>query len=212
MFFGNRRFCQNRAPAVVGARFSRVGPSKNRSGTRSAAASEKNTVKNGRVALSGAASERSRKIDRRPGGPPGAPKISKRGPREKFLQPLRPTFFDLFAFSSLGGALGGPRDRFSTFCGRFRDDFPVVFGGFRRDLVGVCRVPPGCCRDTPPTSGTHSAGFPLGYGDLAERFKFAVPLRGAGVVLNGSVKSPVPEGLPFLTFPAASARPPYLSH
>ena len=45
-------------------------------------------------------------------------------------------------------------------------------------------------------------------GGLAERGKFAVPQRGAGVVLNGSVKSPVPEGFPFLTFPAASARPP----
>ena len=43
---------------------------------------------------------------------------------------------------------------------------------------------------------------------LAQRVKFAVPRRGAGVVLDGSVKSPVPEGLPFLTFPAASARPP----
>ena len=30
---------------------------------------------------------------------------------------------------------------------------------------------PGCCQDTPPTSGTQSAGFPLGYGDLAQRFK-----------------------------------------
>ena len=45
-------------------------------------------------------------------------------------------------------------------------------------------------------------------GGLAERVKFAVPRRGAGVVLDGCVKSPVPEGLPFLTFPAASARPP----
>ena len=48
-------------------------------------------------------------------------------------------------------------------------------------------------------------------GGLAKRPQFAVPQRGAGVVLNGSVKSPVPEGLPFLTFPAASARPPTLS-
>ena len=47
-------------------------------------------------------------------------------------------------------------------------------------------------------------------GGLAERGKFAVPQRGAGVVLNGSVKSPVPEGLPLLTSPAATARPPTL--
>ena len=32
-------------------------------------------------------------------------------------------------------------------------------------------------------------------GGRAERVKFAVPKRGAGVVLNGSVKSSVPEGL-----------------
>ena len=30
------------------------------------------------------------------------------------------------------------------------------------------------------------------------------------MVLNDCVKSPVPEGFPFLTFPAASARPPTL--
>ena len=48
-------------------------------------------------------------------------------------------------------------------------------------------------------------------GGFAKRPQFAVPQRGAGVVLNGSVKSPVPEGFPFLTFPAASARPPTLS-
>ena len=39
---------------------------------------------------------------------------------------------------------------------------------------------PGCCRDAPSTSGTQSAGFPLGYGDLAERLEFAVP-DGVGV-------------------------------
>ena len=47
-------------------------------------------------------------------------------------------------------------------------------------------------------------------GGLAQRVKFAVPQRGAGVVLNGSVKSPVPEGLPLLTSPPATARPPTL--
>ena len=34
VFCGKQYFCQNRAPAVVGARFSRVGPSKNLSGER----------------------------------------------------------------------------------------------------------------------------------------------------------------------------------
>ena len=38
-------------------------------------------------------------------------------------------------------------------------DFARFFGRFRRDLVVLCRVPPECCRDTPPASGTHSAGF-----------------------------------------------------
>ena len=45
-------------------------------------------------------------------------------------------------------------------------------------------------------------------GGLAERGKFAVPQRGAGVVLNECFKSPVPEGFPLLTSPAATARPP----
>ena len=47
-------------------------------------------------------------------------------------------------------------------------------------------------------------------GGLAERGKFAVPQRGAGVVLNECFKSPVWEGLPLLTSPAATARPPTL--
>ena len=45
-------------------------------------------------------------------------------------------------------------------------------------------------------------------GGLAERGKFAVPQRGAGVVLDQCFKSPVWEGLPLLTSPAANARPP----
>ena len=46
-------------------------------------------------------------------------------------------------------------------------------------------------------------------GGRAQRVKFAVPRRGAGVVLNGCVKSPVWEGLPLLTSPPAVRRPPY---
>ena len=42
---------------------------------------------------------------------------------------------------------------------RFFKDFAIFVCRFRRDLVVVCRVPPECCRDTPPASGTHSAGF-----------------------------------------------------
>ena len=44
----------------------------------------------------------------------------------------------------------------------FHKDFPVFFDAFRRDLDGVRRVPPGCCRDPHPTSVTHSPGFPWG--------------------------------------------------
>ena len=39
-------------------------------------------------------------------------------------------------------------------------------------------------------------------GGRAERVKFAVPQRGAGVVLNGSVKSPVPEGFIYPSLPS----------
>ena len=70
--------------------------------------------------------------------------------------------------------------------GTLPDQNPVEFSDqISVDFVTLfcrCRVPPDCRRDAPPTSVTHSAGFPLGYGDLAQRFKFAVPLRGAGVV------------------------------
>ena len=54
-------------------------------------------------------------------------------------------------------------DRFRRLRGpsrtRFCKDFAIFVCRFRRDLVVVCRVPPECCRDTPPASGTHSAGF-----------------------------------------------------
>ena len=45
---------------------------------------------------------------------------------------------------------------------RFSLDFAILLCWFRRDLVRVCRVPPGCCRDPQPTSVTHSPGFPWG--------------------------------------------------
>ena len=58
---------------------------------------------------------------------------------------------------------GSVPDRFWRLRGpsrtRFCNDFARFFCRFRRDLVVVCRVPPECCRDTPPASGTHSAGF-----------------------------------------------------
>ena len=51
-----------------------------------------------------------------------------------------------------GGSADPPGRDFATILQGF-------FGRFRRDLVVVCRVPPGGCRDTPSVSGTHSAGF-----------------------------------------------------
>ena len=80
--------------------------------------------------------------------------------------------------------------------------------GILHVLPGSTEVLPGCTANL----WNSLSGVLLGYGDLAKRFKFAVPQRGAGVVLDGSVNFnlslPVPEGFPFLTFPAASARPP----
>ena len=51
-----------------------------------------------------------------------------------------------------------------------------------------------------PHLGNPLAGVPLGYGDLAQRSKFAVPRRGDGVVLNGCVKfaGPGRVSLPYL--------------
>ena len=92
-------------------------------------------------------------------------------------------------------------------------DFCRVFDTFLLIASGTCRGFSGSVGALPGPATNLSnplCGVPLGYGDLAQRFKFAVPLRGAGVVLDQSVKSPGPEGLPFLTFPAASARPPTL--
>ena len=43
-------------------------------------------------------------------------------------------------------------------------DFAKILRCFFAGSAGVvvCRVPPECCRDAPPVSGTHSAGFPWG--------------------------------------------------
>ena len=139
-----------------------------------------------------------------PGRPTRRPKNFKMGLPQKKIRRFFSTFWCFVARMRSGRV----PDRFRRLRGRFRTRFSSIFailcGGFRRDLGEVCRIPPGCCRDL----RNPLCGVPLGYGDLAKRFKFAVPLRGAGVVLDGSVKSPVPEGFPFLTFPAASARPP----
>ena len=73
---------------------------------------------------------------------------------------LRKSFFGVFFARAPSGSVP---DRFWRLRGlsrtRFFNDFARFFCRFRRDLVVVCRVPPECCRDTPPASGTHSAGF-----------------------------------------------------
>ena len=59
--------------------------------------------------------------------------------------------------------------------------FAILFCRLRADFVRVCRVPPGCCRDPHPDAVIHSP-FSPGVRRFAQRFKFAVPQRGAGRV------------------------------
>ena len=63
------------------------------------------------------------------------------------------------AFCSLGCVLEASRTDSGGSADPPGRDFARFFCRFRRDLVVVCRVPPECCRDTPPASRTHSAGF-----------------------------------------------------
>ena len=67
----------------------------------------------------------------------------------------------------------------------FCDTFLTVASGSCRGLSGFAGVSPGSASNL----SDPLCGVPLGYGDLAQRFKFAVPHRGAGVVLNGCFKS-----------------------
>ena len=97
---------------------------------------------------------------------------------------------------------------FQKFYDTFLLVFAILFCRLRADFVRVCRVPPGCCRDPHPDAVIHSP-FSPGVRRCAQRFKFALPQRDAGMVLNGCVKSPVWEGLPLLTSPPAVRRPPY---
>ena len=83
----------------------------------------------------------------------------------------------------------------------------MLFCRLRADLVRVCRVPPGCCRDPHPASVTHSPGSP-GVRRFAKRFKFAVPRRGTGRV-EPKTSAALLEGLPFLSFPPAVRGSPY---
>ena len=92
----------------------------------------------------------------------GAQNRLKTRPRKKVLWNFsaRKSFFYVFFARVCSGSVP---DRFWRLRGpsltRFCNNFARFFGRFRRDLVVLCRVPPECCRDTPPASGTHSAGF-----------------------------------------------------
>ena len=70
---------------------------------------------------------------------------------------------------------------FQEFYDTFLLVFAILFCGLRADFVRVCRVPPGCCRDPHPDAVIHSP-FSPGVRRCAQRFKFAVPQRGAGRV------------------------------
>ena len=78
----------------------------------------------------------------------------------------------------------------------FCDTFLTVASGSCRGLSGFAGVSPGSTSNL----SNPLCGVPLGYGDLAQRFKFAVPHRGAGVVLNDCFKSAGPGrvSLPYL--------------
>ena len=67
----------------------------------------------------------------------------------------------------------------------FCDTCLRVTSGSCRGLSGSAGMSPGSA----PNLSNPLCGVPLGYGDLAKRFKFAVPRRGAGVVLNVCLKS-----------------------
>ena len=62
----------------------------------------------------------------------------------------------------------------------FCDTFLLVKAGSCRGLSGSAGVSPGSASNL----SDPLCGVPLGYGDLAQRFKLAVPHRGAGVVLK----------------------------
>ena len=70
----------------------------------------------------------------------------------------------------------------------FRDTFLLVLSGSCRGLSGSAGMLPGSA----PNLCNPLSGVPQGYGDLAQRFKFAEPRRGAGV--SDPVRSPTGPG------------------
>ena len=85
----------------------------------------------------------------------------------------------------------------------FCDTFLLVKAGSCRGLSGSAGMLPGSA----PNLSNPLCGVPLGYGDLAQRFKFAVPRRGAGVLDSSGLLTGLPESLPLLTSPPDPRRP-----
>ena len=226
---------------MVGAQFSRVRPSKNRSGewlrTASARKSDKNRFRRRlRTHFFG-----SGPVFSRFWGPGRVPKSSQNCPLKKQDRRLFGSASCFFAFLSLGCVPDGSRTHSGDTRDRPGPDFDRIFGcllaGSMRVLAEVCWVPPGsfsrsfsnewltsrggsrpiasgilvlmiatvviitsiillaifaCSAGMSPGSASNLSnplcGVPLGYGDLAQRFKFAVPHRGAGV--SNPVRSP----------------------
>ena len=84
----------------------------------------------------------------------------------------------------------------------FCDTFLTVASGSCRGLSGFAGVSPGSTSNL----SNPLCGVPLGYGDLAQRFKFAVPHRGAGV-LNPTRNLANPAGPGGLAPPPPPRRP-----
>ena len=127
------------------------------------------------------------------------PKIDpKPVPRLGFLN-FGDTFFDFLVLPSLGRVPRPLPEAPGTIPDQllrgFRDTFLLVLSGSCRDLSGSAGMLPGSA----PNLCNLLAGVPLGYGDLAQRFKFAVPQRGPGVL--NPVRSPTGPG---------GVSPPYL--
>ena len=141
---------------------------------------------------------------------PGASEIGQGAPRnrQKSLRTLSwkkqpQTFFDFFAKKTVTkckkGLRGPPGPNFHLIFVDFRqilDRFLLPFRRSKWDTTLQRLVPhtsqaeprlphvPGKCRSTSSVSRHNLPGIPLGYGDLAERFKFAVPHRGTGRFIN----------------------------
>ena len=149
----------------MGALFSRVGLSKNRSGERLRTAPARKNDKNRfrrrlRTHFFGSGPIFCRFWA--PGRTPKLPKKRPRATRGLFFDHIFPIFSGFLHSGVFRKGPGPILEAPGTLPDQISVDFVTLFCRCRRDLVGVCRVPPGCCRDPHPTSVTHSPGFPWG--------------------------------------------------